>query len=164
VRVALLPPSEDGQDILPADESRRSRSHQERHAGGSSTGRSGLSRRRISAECSIPGTVPNRRHQVQNGRRDRRDGRRRAWELKDLRKTGATYYDEHMPESSTEILGHSVGGITYVILPIADKQATRPIAATSACAWFFSAVYFAPRPAPWRTTVVVQNSYVEPVL
>jgi len=35
------------------------------------------------------------------------------WELKDLRKTCATYYDEHVPESSVEILGHSVGGITY---------------------------------------------------
>ena len=34
-------------------------------------------------------------------------------ELKDFRKTWATYYDEHMPESSIEILGHSVGGITY---------------------------------------------------
>jgi len=33
--------------------------------------------------------------------------------LKDLRKTCATYYDEHMPESSVEILGHSAGGITY---------------------------------------------------
>ena len=36
-----------------------------------------------------------------------------SWELKDLRKTCATYYDQHMPESSIEILGHSVGGITY---------------------------------------------------
>jgi hypothetical protein len=35
------------------------------------------------------------------------------WVLKDLRKTAATYYDEHMPESSIEILGHSVGGVTY---------------------------------------------------
>ena len=35
------------------------------------------------------------------------------WELKDLRKTCATSYDEHVPESSVEILGHSVGGITY---------------------------------------------------
>src|SRR3982751_829494 len=35
------------------------------------------------------------------------------WELKDLRKTCATYYDEHLPESSIEILGHTVGGITY---------------------------------------------------
>jgi alpha/beta superfamily hydrolase len=34
-------------------------------------------------------------------------------ELKDLHKTCATYHDEHMPESSVEILGHSVGGITY---------------------------------------------------
>lgn len=37
----------------------------------------------------------------------------RSWELKDLRKTCATYCDEHVPESSVEILGHSVGGITY---------------------------------------------------
>ena len=35
------------------------------------------------------------------------------WVLKDLRKTCATYHDEHVPESSIEILGHSVGGITY---------------------------------------------------
>src|ERR1700738_2960780 len=27
--------------------------------------------------------------------------------------TCATYYDEHVPESSVEILGHSVGGVTY---------------------------------------------------
>lgn len=40
-------------------------------------------------------------------------GQGECWELKDLRKTCATYYDEHLPESSTEILGHSVGGITY---------------------------------------------------
>ena len=35
------------------------------------------------------------------------------WLLNDLRKTCATYYDEHVPESSIEILGQSVGGITY---------------------------------------------------
>lgn len=40
-------------------------------------------------------------------------GEERPWVLKDLRKTCATYYDEHVPESSVEILGHSVGGITY---------------------------------------------------
>jgi integrase len=40
-------------------------------------------------------------------------GAEEPWELKDLRNTCATYYDEHMPESSVEILGHSVGGITY---------------------------------------------------
>lgn len=40
-------------------------------------------------------------------------GLERAWMLKDLRKTCATYYDEHMPESAIEILGHAVGGITY---------------------------------------------------
>jgi hypothetical protein len=40
-------------------------------------------------------------------------GKQKPWELKDLRKTCATYYDLHVPESSIEILGHSVGGITY---------------------------------------------------
>ena len=40
-------------------------------------------------------------------------GECKPWVLKDLRKTCATYYDEHMPESSIEILGHSVGGMTY---------------------------------------------------
>ena len=33
--------------------------------------------------------------------------------LKFLRKTCVTYYDEHVPESSVEILGHSAGGVTY---------------------------------------------------
>lgn len=40
-------------------------------------------------------------------------GEEEPWLLKDLRKTCATYYDEHVPESSIEILGHSVKGITY---------------------------------------------------
>jgi hypothetical protein len=40
-------------------------------------------------------------------------GEQRPWVLKDLRKMCATYYDEHVPESSVEIVGHSAGGITY---------------------------------------------------
>jgi hypothetical protein len=32
--------------------------------------------------------------------------------LDDVRKTCATYYDQHDPESAIEILGHFVGGIT----------------------------------------------------
>ena len=40
-------------------------------------------------------------------------GREEPWELKDLRKTCATYHDEHVPESSVEILGHSIGEMTY---------------------------------------------------
>ena len=40
-------------------------------------------------------------------------GEEKPWVLKDLRKTAATYYDQHVPESSVEILGHSAGGITY---------------------------------------------------
>ena len=46
-------------------------------------------------------------------KRDVQTGEEKAWILKDLRKTCATYYDAHMPESSIEILGHSVGGVTY---------------------------------------------------
>jgi len=40
-------------------------------------------------------------------------GLAKRWVLKDLRKTCATYHDENLPESSVEILGHSVGGMTY---------------------------------------------------
>jgi hypothetical protein len=46
-------------------------------------------------------------------RTDVETGKDEPRELKDLRKTCATYYDEHVPESSVEILGHSVGGMTY---------------------------------------------------
>jgi hypothetical protein len=44
---------------------------------------------------------------------DVESGKEQPWELKDLRKTCATHYDEHVPESSVEILGRSVGGLTY---------------------------------------------------
>ena len=54
--------------------------------------------------CALAGIRP--RTNVETGEDE-------AWELKDLRKTCATYYDEHVPESSVEILGHSVRGITY---------------------------------------------------
>ena len=46
-------------------------------------------------------------------KRDIESGAERPWVLKDLRKVCATYYDEHVPESSVEILGHSAEGITY---------------------------------------------------
>ena len=54
--------------------------------------------------CEIAGIKP--RTNVETGKEE-------PWLLKDLRKTCATYYDAHVPESSIEILGHSVGGITY---------------------------------------------------
>ena len=54
--------------------------------------------------CELAGIEP---------RADVETGRPEPWELKDLRKTCATYYDAHVPESSVEILGHSVGEITY---------------------------------------------------
>ena len=54
--------------------------------------------------CNLAGLRP---------KRDSQTGENKPWVLKDLRKTCATYYDEHVPESSVEILGHSVGGVTY---------------------------------------------------
>ena len=54
--------------------------------------------------CNLAGIAP---------KTDADTGEQKPWVLKDLRKTCATYYDEHMPESSIEILGHSVGGVTY---------------------------------------------------
>lgn len=59
---------------------------------------------RFRALCNLAGIQP---------RQDIETGEEKAWLLKDLRKTAATYYDEHVPESSIEILGHSVAGITY---------------------------------------------------
>jgi hypothetical protein len=59
---------------------------------------------RFQALCGLAGIKP---------RLDIDKGEEEPWELKDLRKTCATYHDEHVPESSVEILGHSVGGITY---------------------------------------------------
>ena len=65
------------------------------------------------------GARPNARFQTLCGlagikpRLDIETGEEEPWELKDLRNTCATYYDEHVNESSVEILGHSVDGITY---------------------------------------------------
>jgi hypothetical protein len=59
---------------------------------------------RFQALCALAGIKP--RLNIETGTQE-------PWELKDLRKTCARYYDEHVPESSIEILGHSVGGITY---------------------------------------------------
>ena len=59
---------------------------------------------RFRALCQLAGIEP---------KTDVETGKKQPWVLKDLRKTCATYYDEHVPESSVEILGHSAGGITY---------------------------------------------------
>ena len=48
-------------------------------------------------------------------------GEQRPWVLKDLRKTCATYYDEHVPESSVEILGIQSAGSLIAITPIAHR-------------------------------------------
>ena len=54
--------------------------------------------------CELAGIKP---------KTDVETGQEKPWLLKDLRKTCATYYDAHLPESSIEILGHSIGGVTY---------------------------------------------------
>jgi hypothetical protein len=59
---------------------------------------------RFQSLCNLAGIKPKSNLET---------GKDELWELKDLRKTCATYYDEHMPESAIEILGHSVSGITY---------------------------------------------------
>ena len=66
--------------------------------------------RRRTAERPVPGAVRPRRHQAEAGHRDRQGG---ALGVEGPAEDVATYYDEHVPESSVEILGHSVGGITY---------------------------------------------------
>jgi hypothetical protein len=66
-------------------------------------GRGARSNGRFQALCTLAGIKP---------RPDIETGRQEPWELQDLRKTCATCYDEHVPELSVEILGHSVGGIT----------------------------------------------------
>jgi hypothetical protein len=54
--------------------------------------------------CALAGIKP---------RANAETGAAEPWKLKDLLKTSVTYHDENVPESSVEILGHSVGGITY---------------------------------------------------
>lgn len=65
-------------------------------------------------------------------------GNHESWLLKDLRKTCATYYDQHMPESSVEILGHSVGGVTYKHYAHRDPLAFRAITTISQPTAFLS--------------------------
>jgi hypothetical protein len=52
---------------------------------------------RIQEPCGLAGIPPRTNFEI---------GKPEAWELKDLRKTCATYHDAHVPESSVEILGH----------------------------------------------------------
>lgn len=110
MRVAVLPPGEDREGVLPADEPGGACPHPECHAGRPAAGRARLPRRwarpnaRFQELCELAGIAP--RANVETGRPE-------LWELMDLRKTCATDYDAHVPESSVEILGHSVGGSTY---------------------------------------------------
>jgi hypothetical protein len=73
---------------------------------------------RFRSLCKLAGIKP---------KKDIETGEEKPWLLKDLRKTCATYYDEHVPESSIEILGHSVGGVTYRHYAHRDPLAFRAI-------------------------------------
>ena len=66
--------------------------------------------------CRLAGIQP---------RADVETGKPELWELKDLRKTRATYSDAHVPESSVEILGHSVGGSPTGPTPTAPRWRSR---------------------------------------
>ena len=55
--VALLPPGEDGQGVLPADEPGGTRPPQKSHAGGPASRRPRLPRGRGAPERSLPGAV-----------------------------------------------------------------------------------------------------------
>ncbi len=68
--------------------------------------------------CDFAGIAP---------KSDIETGEQKPWILKDLRKTCATYYDAHVPESSVEILGHSMSGITYRLTPIEIPWHSRPL-------------------------------------
>ena len=68
--------------------------------------------------CQLPGIRP---------KLDIETAQQVPWHLKDLRKTCATYHDEHIPESSIEILGHAVAGITYRDYAHRDPLAFRAI-------------------------------------
>ena len=80
--------------------------------------------RGLAPECSVRHTVSARRSHPKLNIKTRQQF---PWHLKDLRKTCATYYDEHIPESSIEILGHAVGGITYRHYAHRDPLAFRAI-------------------------------------
>lgn len=60
-------------------------------------------------------------------KRDIQTDEESPWLLKDLRKTCATYYDQHIPESAVEILGHSIKGITSRHYAHRDPLAFRAI-------------------------------------
>ena len=72
VGVALLPPGEDRQGVLPADEPGGARPPPEPYAGGPAPRRPRLSRGWGTPERSLPGAVRPRRHQAAVGDRDRR--------------------------------------------------------------------------------------------
>ena len=76
------------------------------------------SNERFADRCTLAGIEP---------KNDLETGQKQPWLLKNLRKTCATDYDAHVPESSIEILGHSVGGIAYRHYAHRDPLAFRAI-------------------------------------
>jgi hypothetical protein len=104
--MAVLSQGENRQDVLPPNESRRPRASRAENPGPDDAvflGGGARLNARFHNLSNLAGIKP----------RNIETSEDESWVLKDLRKTCATYYDEHVPESSIEILVYSVGGITY---------------------------------------------------
>ena len=68
--------------------------------------------------CTLAGVQP--RLNIESGKEE-------TWQIKDSRKTCATYYEEHIPGSSVEILGHYARGITFRHYALRDPLANKAI-------------------------------------
>jgi hypothetical protein len=108
--VSLLSPGEDRQGVLPAAEPGRQCASPGHHARRPKSRRPRLPRRRRTPQRPLSGSLWTRWHQAEAGHRDGQAG---ALGVEGSAEDLPTYHDEHVPESSIEILGHSVGGITY---------------------------------------------------
>lgn len=92
--MAVLSPGKIGRDLLSADELRRPRPHQEPHASEPALWRIGVPRRQVSSELQLSGALCA--FAVIRPRSNVETGVDEPLELKDLRKTCVTYYDEHV--------------------------------------------------------------------
>ena len=108
--MALLSKGENRQDLLPANESRRPRPHPKHHARGPASRRSRVPGRRDPSQPAFSTTLRTRWNQAQvgrgNGPGDPVVAQRSPQDMCYVLRRAP-------PESSIEILGHSVAGVTY---------------------------------------------------
>ena len=122
VGLDLLPPGKDGQGVLPADEPRRPCTSQGHPAEGTAARRPCHPRRRGTSQrplpdplCELAGIKP---------RKNIETGKEEPWELKDHRKTCATYHDEHI----LEVVGRGSSAIRSAASPTGTTHYARPLA------------------------------------